>query len=714
MVSPLDKNGGDVMGDPSKVTAAKDGSAVTFVSVVGFAGAVGSSLAPDYVSVRDGKHGTNGWSTHSIVPPHQEPLPFFYSQGTQATTYRLFSSDLSKGIVRAFTPVTDDPNVALTRNLYLRSDLRTGGGGAYQLVSASAAPVPLGPPGGVRDYAPGVAGASADFSHVIFESKLSLTADAPPCSNVNYSTCSVKLYQWTPGAVRLVGILPGGGAAASSAAGSGVTLGLAYVPHVISNDGSRVFFTSPANFSGAGDLYARLNDTTTVQINASERTPSDAAEPATYLDATPDGSMVFFKSDEQLTNTDGSGLYRYDFNAPVGARLTLLAQDPRGLIGTSDDGSSVYIVSSTNRIGLWRDGVLRDLGGFVDADDSVANTGDAPFSLVLKTGRVSPSGRFLLFSARQGTDLTGYNHGTACGGGPCSQLYVYDAAGNAGAGRLACASCNLSAPAATGDASSEFHFGTGVTSTRPYLNRALSDDGQVFFSTSQRLVKHDTNGKVRDVYEYDIPTGVLKLISSGTSPFDSVFMDASADGSNVFFVTRDRLVGWDRDDAYDLYDARVAGGFPEPPAVPSPCSGDACHRSQQTPSSAASPGSATFQGSGDAIGPASTGALHAFVLSRRQVAAWAKTGAVWLRVRVSEPGRLLVRVRGRVGRRMSVLSSVTRNAGHRGIVVVRLRLPLAVRARLHRTGRLRISLVISYSDGADPQHASVTLVDRGR
>jgi hypothetical protein len=47
------------------------------------------------------------------------------------------------------------------------------------------------------------------------------------------------------------------------------------------------------------------------------------------------------------------------------------------------------------------------------------------------------------------------------------------------------------------------------------------------------------------------------MISSGTSPHESAFVDASTDGSNVFFITAAQLVAADRDASLDLYDARI-------------------------------------------------------------------------------------------------------------------------------------------------------------
>src|SRR5262249_45922947 len=80
-----------------------------------------------------------------------------------------------------------------------------------------------------------------------------------------------------------------------------------------------------------------------------------------------------------------------------------------------------------------------------------------------------------------------------------------------------------------------------------------------------------TNG-VEDAYEYDALTGQVHLLSSGTGEYPSWFLDASADGSDAFIITAQPLLGWDHDQAYDLYDVRIGGGFPEPPAQTGPCS----------------------------------------------------------------------------------------------------------------------------------------------
>ena len=77
-----------------------------------------------------------------------------------------------------------------------------------------------------------------------------------------------------------------------------------------------------------------------------------------------------------------------------------------------------------------------------------------------------------------------------------------------------------------------------------------------------------------------------QLISAGTSPFDSSLLAASADGTDVYFFTRDTLAPQDENGpAIKIYDARENGGFLSiPPRQPCQAS-DECHG----PSSSAPP-----------------------------------------------------------------------------------------------------------------------------
>jgi hypothetical protein len=146
-----------------------------------------------------------------------------------------------------------------------------------------------------------------------------------------------------------------------------------------------------------------------------------------------------------------------------------------------------------------------------------------------------------------------------------------------------------------------------------YQSRVLSADGnRVFFDSKDALSPQDTNG-VQDVYEWVEPgidscarmAGCIFLLSGAASTSDSAFVDASANGADVFFVSRASLVPRDTDQLRDLYDARVGGGFPEPAPASPACEGEGCLPQVSAPSSFGSLASATFTGNGN-VAPAHT------------------------------------------------------------------------------------------------------------
>jgi hypothetical protein len=172
-----------------------------------------------------------------------------------------------------------------------------------------------------------------------------------------------------------------------------------------------------------------------------------------------------------------------------------------------------------------------------------------------------------------------------------------------------------------------------------YQSRYLSDTGRLFFMSSDALAPQDVNG-VMDVYEFEpegvgdcsgsSPTfngtlgGCVSLISSGGSTEESVFMDASESGDDVFFLTAAKLRPEDYDSALDMYDARVCSTsspcIPLPPASPPPCStGDSCKPAPALqPSIFGSAPSATFSGIGNLVGSPSPAVATPRSLTRSQ------------------------------------------------------------------------------------------------
>lgn len=623
LVSPVDKTGGEIMGEPEHTRVSVDGDAVQFASLSGFAGTIGASLIFEYMGVRT----SSGWQVHSLMPP-QEP-----QHGQTVTTANVpayfgeFSDDLNTGVFRALSALTDDPNVEQTHNLYLRDDLLNPGVGAYSLLTAASTPVPLfGFDSNVPGYRPALAATSADFRHVAFDSRLNLVPAA--------TGDGVKLYEWFDGTVRLVGILPNGqpGLCPSpantvcSVAGRGA-LALTYTDSTVSRDGSRIFFSSPINrnsgaLTAASQLYVRIDGTSTIKVNASERTslPADTQKSALFWEASADGRQVFFSSTEKLTNDDNDtteDLYRYDGSLPDADpnNLTRIAKNFVGVIGMSSDASYVYFAANNQGLvgeptygvddrGIYalHNGQVRFIGSVpqVDADNMVVRVN---FGLISRKARVSPNG-VLTFLTSSGDGLTGYDHGKSCAGAGCDQVYVYDPSANGGAGELACASCLPVGTSASATAAFRIPIGSATTPRTSHVNRAVTPDGKhVFFMTRERLLSGDRNGSVLDVYEYDVQSHALELISPGDGDQDSYFLEASASGDDAFIMTRLRLVPRDTDNAYDLYDVRVGGdpsfGLLPPVAASGDCSGDACQGPAADVPPALLPATGSFFGGGN-------------------------------------------------------------------------------------------------------------------
>jgi hypothetical protein len=456
MVSPVDKNGGQVSDSAARVQTALDGNAIKFSALEGYVDVRGFGVATDYLSRR----GAGGWATHAITPV-QQPLDFLDAiSGLDSRYVGSFSPDLSHGVFLAKSPIGDTPNNHGV-NLYLRKDALTPGAGSYTLLTDSVEPLPYSSNEGQQ---PQFADADADFSHVLFEDKLNLTQETLDAeAGAGFSTSEPKLYEWVndgvnPPETRLAGQVPASGdectgaacVPSTSQAGRG-SFNHVYVDDTISRDGSRVVFTAPpfapneGSSLEAGALYLRddqgtfaVGDDTSVKINASELSSPLASEPATFWAASSGVDAqgervplrVFFTTQEKLTpndpQEDANGerdLYMWSEQADGdGHHLTLLSVDSqpldgiasvRGVLGTSRDGTSVYFAASNQlladgpagpvegsdggtagRIFLWREGNLHEVGAVNDGLE-VAQMVDGGFRR--KEARVSADGSHLAF-----------------------------------------------------------------------------------------------------------------------------------------------------------------------------------------------------------------------------------------------------------------------------------------------------------------------------
>lgn len=338
------------------------------------------------------------------------------------------------------------------------------------------------------------------------------------------------LYEWSGAALNQLS--PTAGAA------------LAAPVSAVSEDGSRVYFTL------AGDLYLREGAQT---VQADESLGGGGA----FQGASSDGSTAYF--------TKGEHLYR--FVAAIKATTDLTPSGGvKGVLGVSADGTTLYFQDATG-VERWREGASTLIAAGANA--AVPSDYEPPTA---GTSRLTPEGSHLAFLSDQA--LADYDNGGKV------EAYLYGPPVGGGAALLRCASCNPTGERAQGDASMPGALHNGSTSS--YLPRALSGDGQrLFFTTTDSLIVGDSNEHA-DVYQWEAggegdcarSPGCVNLISSGRSPEGATFIDASSDGSDVFFTTDGSLVDADPG-SIDLYDARAQGGFPEP-AKPIACVADAC------------------------------------------------------------------------------------------------------------------------------------------
>jgi hypothetical protein len=130
-----------------------------------------------------------------------------------------------------------------------------------------------------------------------------------------------------------------------------------------------------------------------------------------------------------------------------------------------------------------------------------------------------------------------------------------------------------------------------------YRPRDLLADGSLFFNSSDALASH-SDGGVESVYEYE--DGHVYPISDPAGRYESFFLDATPQGTNVFFATADRLVPQDSSTSVVVYDAREGGGFPLTVA-PSPCTTtESCKPPASSQPGIYGPsGTATFSGPGN-------------------------------------------------------------------------------------------------------------------
>ncbi len=492
-------------------------------------------------------------------------------------------------------------------------------------------------PGHGTDNCPGDVTASSDLSHFVFATEWSPFTvggrTTPPGSVYDNNTVT--------GAVEIASLLPDGKPIQSEPGDeSGDPL---QIP-AVSEDGSHIlmaaggtgpcgaakcapvspcisFGSEPASRCQmqASHLYMRVDDLNTYDVSE--------GHDVKFVGMTPDGTKVYFTSDEHLTGEDlehgGESLYMWSEQGELaGEPLTLISKaDNPGQPGEPGNTSDCH-ASFTTECGVltYTDASYCTLaggaGGDCKSDNSIAANGDIYFfSPELLDGSRGIPNRENLYVYRNGkaqyvttittgpycykSPIPGYTD-SACSDTPVArmevtptdshmafltaspvtqyendghlEMYTYDPA----ARRIVCVSCNPSGTPAS----------SGVEASQNGL--FMTDDGRTFFSTEEPLVHGDTD-QGEDVYEY--VDGHPQLITPGTGEIgiqpgteepdvksNPGLIGVSANGTDVYFSTLDTLVPSDRNGLFiKFYDARTSGGFSAPPPPPSCEAADECH-----------------------------------------------------------------------------------------------------------------------------------------
>ena len=401
-----------------------------------------------------------------------------------------------------------------------------------------------------------------------------------------------------------------------------------------SENGTKVFFVTETELTKEAEIL-QLHDPELYECNVVE----EAGRRRCKLTRVSAGNA---ESPGRDPNSPGGQVYTVPVISPDGSAVYFTAFDALAA------GAAALPVTRKGEINLYRYATQTGVTTYVATID----TRDYPMSFVggwwghegsslashvaLETEAnwdVTPEGRFLVFAST--SDITGYNTTEAAHAGPadcpvlrgdsppfghCDEVYRYDALLPISKGSAtmpdnpSCLSCDRSDAPPISNAF--FAEGAGAVAPAGGSVTAISSNGAcAFFDSADPLVPEATNGTL-NVYEWEaqgasacqgshegsgceLSEGCLYLLNSSQSPVPSYFLGASVDGANVFFGTHARLAPQDTDEAGDLYDARIGGGFAFGSGV-GPCEGDACQNPQPAPIDS-TPGSLTFSGAGNLL-----------------------------------------------------------------------------------------------------------------
>jgi hypothetical protein len=496
---------------------------------------------------------------------------------------------------------------------------------------------------------PGEVNASSDLSHFVFASEWNVFAPGGRLTTPG----SVYDNDTAAGTVAVVSKTPAGDdipAEPTDHANNPLRI------PAVSSDGSHILISSPCAvsinqlppcLSTPSRLYMRVGGGPGVTYDVSQ------GHYVTYVGMTDNGSKVYFTTDQQLTPDDtdtSTDLYMW---SEATDSLTLVSKGTGGA-GNSDacnasfttgcgvvtysnngfclllsghggncrsdnsiasQSGDIYFFSPEELDGsrgipnqenlyVFHDGAVQYVATFTTGSYPAAANGTGGFCVKspvpgvtdeacsdtpIARMQVSPDGSHMAFLTA--SPVTQYDNAGHL------EMYLYDPSTRA----VVCTSCMPSGAPPSSD----------VLASQNGL--FMANDGRVFFSTDDALVKGDTNDGF-DVYEY--VDGRPQLITPGTGETQGTagflaavantpgLVGVSASGTDAYFATYSTLVSQDHNGLFlKYYDARSGGGFPAP-APPPPCNAaDECHGAGRSAPPGLQNGTGTALGSGGNASP---------------------------------------------------------------------------------------------------------------
>ncbi len=554
MVTPVDKEGAQepwqyLIGFEDFGLVGEDGEHFTLQApAVHWGAGSGAGGSPYFFTREAGK----GWAMKAGTPQPETGLDSVYPE--------MYSADLGAVAFHA------EYNTSQS-NRSAEEEFKVGpAGGPYTTVASL--------PRNVTQNENGWETANASFSKLVFG-----TTDHELLGEATGTRSGLDIYEYTAsGGLRQLNVSGEsnttiGTCGASAAAGQdGGSQENVYSRHSISVDGSRVFFEAVPgkNCGEAKNLYMRVDGQETVDLGAYK-----------FLSANAEGTRL-------LVQKGAGELLGYDVETGATEAQSsdeLAAAQELALLGIpsqrieAGEGAQAF---SHSRYTYW----------------SPSSISDAYFEGAEQ------------FFARVAHDST-------------PQVYRYDSVEHV----VECISC---ASSFDPDPKQPSFLSSNEGDDNGHMSTTSANGDFAFFQTAAALVPQDVDGEVEvvsgitngkdneygsiggatspssDVYEWRAAgvngcarvQGCLALITDGRGGFMNLLFGSADEGRDVFIYTRSKLLGQDDDTAGDIYDVRVDGGLPGPPARPTECEGDACSTPPPAPVDQ-TPSSLTFSGEGN-------------------------------------------------------------------------------------------------------------------